>query len=193
LTKKIIISGIPGVGKSTVCKEAKKLAEKMGEKVEILNYGTIMLEIAKKKGKILHRDDIRKLPLEIQQELQKEAAKYIFEKASKSEGSVIIDTHMIIRTENGYFIGLPKHVLEIIKPHVFVLIEAEPDEILSRRFRDAERKRDKILKKEIIEEIELSKFVASVCAVSTGALIKIVKNPKDKQHEAAKEIVKLLG
>jgi adenylate kinase len=188
----MVVTGVPGTGKTTICKEVKKIGEEKGRKVEIINFGTVMVELAKKKGKNLHRDDIRKHSIDFQRELQVEAAKEISKKAAEIKGTLIVDTHMIIRTKKGYFAGLPYKVLQILNPEIFIVIEAAPKEILARRFKDADRKRDNLLEEEILEELSFSKLLAAACASITGSPIKIVKNPDGKQIEAAKEIVKLL-
>ena len=185
----IVVTGVPGTGKTTVCKELKKIA---GKNVKIINFGTVMVELAKKMGKDLHRDDIRKYSVDFQSKLQIEAAKEIASRAEKFNGTLIVDTHMVIRTQEGYWAGLPYKILQILKPNMFILIEAEPEEILERRFKDADRKRDKVLKEEIVEELLFSRFFAASCASITGAPIKIVKNPHGKQIEAAKEILNVL-
>jgi len=189
MKKLIVITGVPGTGKTTVCRELEKM---MGKNVKIVNFGTVMVELARRMGKDLHRDDIRKHSVDFQSELQIEAAKEIASRAQKFNGTLIVDTHMVIRTQEGYWAGLPYKVLQILKPEMFILIEAKPEEILERRFRDADRKRDKVLKEEIIEELDFSRYFAASCASITGAPIKIVKNPHGKQIEAAKEILDIL-
>ncbi|MFQ5999775.1 MAG: adenylate kinase [Candidatus Bathyarchaeia archaeon] len=189
----IVVTGIPGTGKTTVCKELAKLAKHIGRKVEVMNYGTVMVELSHKSGKSLHRDELRKSGLAFQRNLQAEAAKIISEKAAEVEGDVIVDTHMSIKTVDGYWAGLPSHVLQLLNPDMFILVEAEPNEVLSRRLKDVTRKRDKVLEGEVTEEILFSRLMAAACAVLTGASVKIVKNPAGEQVKAAKEVLKLLG
>ena len=189
----VIVTGIPGTGKSTVCNELLKLAEQVGRKVVVINYGTVMVELSQKLGKSFHRDDLRKTSPSFQLDLQKKAAEAISQRAVNIEETVIVDTHMSIKTVNGYLAGLPFPVLQLLKPTAFVLVEAEPQEVLSRRFRDATRKRDKALESEIMEEFLFSRFMAAACSVLTGASVKIVKNPSGKQIKVAKEILKLLS
>ncbi len=189
----VIVTGIPGTGKTTVCNELLKLAEQAGRKVVAINYGTVMVELSKKLGKTFHRDDLRKTTLSFQLDLQKKAAETISQKAVNAEGVVIVDTHMSIKTVDGYLAGLPFPVLQLLKPTAFVLVEAEPQEVLSRRFRDETRKRDKALESEIMEEFLFSRFMAAACSVLTGASVKIIKNPGGEQVKAAKEVMKLLS
>jgi adenylate kinase len=193
LGRVIVVTGIPGTGKTTVCNELAKLAKQIGRKVEVINYGTVMVELSHKSGKSLHRDELRKSKLALQRNLQAEAAKIISKKAAEVDGEVIVDTHMSIKTVDGYWAGLPSHVLQLLNPDMLILVEAEPREVLSRRLKDITRKRDKALEGEIEEEILFSRLVAAACAVLTGASVKMVKNPAGEQVGAAKEILKLLG
>jgi len=193
LGRVIVVTGIPGTGKTTVCNELAKLAKQIGRKVEVINYGTVMVELSDKSGKSLHRDELRKSKLALQRNLQAEAAKIISKKAAEAEGDIIVDTHMSIKTVDGYWAGLPSHVLQLLNPDMLILVEAEPHEVLSRRLKDITRKRDKALEGEIEEEILFSRLMAAACAVLTGASVKMVKNPAGKQVGAAKEVLKLLG
>jgi len=187
------VTGIPGTGKTTVCNELLELADGAGRKVAVINFGTVMVELSEKCDKSLHRDELRKSKLSFQSDLQTEAAKVISQRAMNTEGDVIVDTHMWIKTLEGYWPGLPLQVLKLLNPHMFVLVEAEPKDVLSRRFRDKTRRRDKVLEDEVAEEFLFSRFMAAACSVLTGASVKIVKNPSGKQVEAAKEVLRLLG
>ena len=188
----IVVTGIPGTGKTTVCNETLKLAEQTRKKIQAVNYGSIMVELSRKRGKSLHRDELRRSGLTFQRNLQAEAAKTISKKTGEVDGDLIVDTHMSIKTANGYLAGLPFHVLQLLNPDMFVLVEAEPNEVLSRRFRDKTRKRDKAMEDEIMEETLFSRLMAVACAVLTGASVKIVRNPAGKQAEAAEDVLKLL-
>jgi adenylate kinase len=192
LGRVIVVTGIPGTGKTTVCNETLKLAEQTRKKIQAVNYGSVMVELSRRRGKSLHRDELRRSGLTFQRNLQAEAAKIISKKTGEVDGDLIVDTHMSIKTANGYLAGLPFHVLQLLNPDMFVLVEAEPHEVLSRRFRDKTRKRDKVMEDEIMEETLFSRLMAVACAVLTGASVKIIKNPDGKQAEAAEEIIKLL-
>jgi len=192
LGRVIIVTGIPGTGKTTVCNEVVKFAERIGKKVEVVNYGSVMVELSHRGGKSLHRDELRRFGLTFQRNLQAEAAKIISEKTTEVQGVLIVDTHMSIKTVDGYWAGLPFHVLQLLNPEMLILVEAEPLEVLSRRVKDKTRKRDKAMEGEITEEILFSRLMAAACAVLTGASVKIVKNPAGKQAEAAEEVLKLL-
>lgn len=189
--KVIVVTGIPGVGKTTVLKEVANLIGKNEKGIGFVTYSSIMVEIATREGYIVNRDDLRHLSIKTQKILQEKAAKQIAE-ISKDKIIQVIDTHMIIRTDIGYWVGLPQNVLKLIKPDLFILIEAEPNEILSRRRKDESRKRDEVLQTEINEEIAYSRSVAASCATFTGSPIKSFKNPQGEQVKVAKQLINLI-
>ncbi|MDH5438632.1 MAG: adenylate kinase [Candidatus Bathyarchaeota archaeon] len=193
MNRVVIVTGIPGTGKTTVCNELLELAEGTGRKVAVINFGTVMVELSRKRDKSLHRDELRKSKLSFQRDLQAKAAKVISQKAIDAEGDLIVDTHMSIKTLEGYWAGLPIPVLKLLNPEMLVLVEAEPLEVLSRRVKDPTRRRDKVLEDEVAEELLFSRLMAAACSVLTGASVKIVKNPSGKQVDAAKEVLRLLG
>ena len=160
----IVVTGIPGTGTTTVCNEAVKLAEQQtGKKIQVVNYGSIMVELSHKHEKSLHRDELRKSGLAFQRNLQAEAAKIISKKTDEAEGDLIVDTHMSIKTANGYLAGLPFHVLQLLNPDMFILVEAEANEVISRRLKDKTRKRDKVLEDEIMDEFFQKVMSRLVC------------------------------
>ena len=127
----LIVVGVPGVGKTTVLNHLVKLAEKEGIRIEIANMGDYMFKAAKEKGLVTHRDELRRLELRKQLELQGHAAKLIVKDAINrlDEKSVlIVDTHAVIRTTTGYWPGLPKHVVEELKPDSIIIVEAPVEE-----------------------------------------------------------------
>jgi len=192
LGRVLVVTGIPGTGKTTVCNELLKLAERAEKKVSVINFGTVMVELSQKCGESLHRDELRKSKLSFQRDLQVKAAKVISQKAVEAEGDFIVDTHMTVKTLEGHWAGLPLPVLKLLNPDVLVLVEAEPQEVLSRRVRDTTRRRDKVLEGEVREELLFSRLMAAACSVLTSASVKIVNNPSGKQVEAAKEVLTLL-
>jgi len=157
--------------------------------VDVISFGTLMFEIAKKNG-LKDRDELRKLPVAEQQNLQKMAAEKI---AEHNEQIVIIDTHAFINSTEGYYPGLPEHVLKIIKPTNFVTVTAKPEEIYNRRMKDDTRNRDKITLTKIKTELDLQSGMISACAVITGSPVKHILNREGKIDEATDKIIKAIG
>jgi len=190
--KLIVVTGIPGVGKSTVLDALKSLANESGKEVAIINFASIMLDLAQRKKYVTERDELRHKPIDFQQKLQAEAAKEI-KRITQDSKIVIIDTHMVIKTDYGYWAGLPVAVLNELRPDAFVVIEAAPEEITGRRQTDGTRVRDKELLNEIITEIEISRSMAALCSMLTNAPYKLITNAHGKQLEAAKGIFDIIN
>jgi len=190
LARTIILTGIPGVGKTTILNELQNVAKERGIKLNVLNYGTVMNELFKKCGSKFSRDEIRRQQISIQKKIQDRAAQILVRKARSP--ITIIDTHMFIRTKMGLWSGLPESVLSRLKPSLMVLVEAPPEEIVRRRRTDATRMRDDFAMEEVEFDLEWSRATASACAVHTGAPVKIICNQAGKQREAAEELFKLI-
>ena len=184
----VIITGIPGVGKSTITKLA---LQRTKAKFKLINFGDLMFEEAVKSKLVKHRDEMRKLPLEVQRELQMKAAKKIAEMAK--EHPILLDTHATIKTPHGYLLGLPYEVIRTLNPNFIVIIEATPAEILGRRLRDLKRDRDVETEEQIQRHQDLNRAAAIAYAMHSNALIKIIENHEDKGlEEAVNELVKIL-
>ncbi|HHH99936.1 MAG TPA: adenylate kinase [Thermococcus litoralis] len=184
----VVITGIPGVGKSTITKLALKRTR---AKFRVVNFGDIMFEEALKAKLVTHRDEMRKLSLNAQRELQLKAAQRILE--ISREEPVLLDTHATIKTPLGYMLGFPKEVIEVINPRFIVIIEATPSEILGRRLRDLKRDRDVETEEQIQRHQDLNRAAAISYAMHSNALIKIIENHEDKGlEEAVNELVKIL-
>jgi len=187
--KKVVVVGIPGVGKTTLINKIVELIKNNDKTVKVTNYGTIMFEVAKENG-INDRDELRKLPIKEQKKLQKIAA----EKLSSTQGDVIIiDTHAFIRTPEGFNPGLPYHVLQIIEPSHFILVTAKTEEIYNRRMKDETRNRDKVSIETIKKELDIQSAMMSACSVLSGSPLKPVLNSEGKLEEAANQIIRAIG
>jgi adenylate kinase len=187
--KKVVMVGIPGVGKTTLLSEMEEIIKDHHKSVSVLSFGTLMFDVAKENG-LSDRDELRKLPVSEQQKLQKLAAEKI---AVHDEDVVIIDTHAFISSQEGYYPGLPEHVLKIIKPTNFVSVSAKPEEIYNRRMSDTTRNRDKITLANVKKELDAQSGMISACAVITGSPVKYVLNSEGKVDEAADKIINAIG
>ena len=172
----IIVTGIPGVGKTTVMKRAAE-----GIYIKFVTFGTVMIYIAKETGLVKERDEMRKLTLEQQKELQIKSA----EKVS-AMGNVILDTHCTIKTPKGYMPGLPEWVIKPLNPTAIVVVEADPIEVFNRRATDITRNRDPDSIEQIDEHQQINRAAAMAYAALTGATVKIVFN-HDNAIDAAVE------
>lgn len=188
-SKKVVVVGIPGVGKTTVVSKVVEKLNVLNKSVSVHSFGTVMFEEAKQDG-LKDRDDLRKLTVEEQKNLQKKAAEKI---AEHQENIVIIDTHAFISTKEGYYPGLPHYVIQILKPTHFIAVSAKPDEIYNRRTNDDTRDRDIISIGSIKEELDVQDAMLSSCSVLSGSPMKVVLNTEGKVEEAADSIINAIG
>ncbi|MBI1829313.1 MAG: adenylate kinase [Thaumarchaeota archaeon] len=188
-SRRVIIVGIPGVGKTSLVSKVVELLRSKKISVNVSIFGTVMFEEAKKNG-IKDRDDLRKLSVPEQKKLQSMAAKKI---ASMTDDIVIVDTHAFIATKEGYYPGLPHNVLEILTPDSFIMISARPEEIYNRRMKDTTRNRDIVSIEAIKKELDVTSAMLSTCSILCGSPIKMILNSEGKIDEVAKGIVSAMG
>jgi adenylate kinase len=174
----VVVTGVPGVGKTTVMDEAARCCG-----FPVINFGSEMLKVAQEHGLAFDRDDIRKLSVAAQRDLQVEAAKEI-----SKMGDVFVDTHASILTPAGYMSGLPTWVLDVLDPKLIVLVQANPADIHRRRVGDDSRARDEHGIEIIDEHQRLNRMVAMSCAQQLGTTVKIIMNQEGKVEEAVQEL-----
>jgi adenylate kinase len=182
------VVGIPGVGKTTVITKTKDILLQSGYNTTVVVFGSVMLSEAKKMG-IGDRDQIRKLSLSGQQNLQNLAADYI---CSVKEDLVIVDTHLFIRTSSGFFPGIPQNVIQKLKPRNLILITATPEEIIARRTKDESRNRDMVSIEEIKKELGLAITMISTISILSGSAFEIVDNHQGSSEDTASFIARIL-
>jgi adenylate kinase len=190
-TKRVIIGGIPGVGKTSVISLAVKSLKEKGQNAKVVVFGTEMFEEAKRTAGVKNRDELRKLSIKDQRRLQDTTAKRI---AEMRDNIVIVDTHIFVRTGGGnYYPGLPMRLLDIIKPTSFIMIIADATEIVNRRKNDTSRARDAISTQQIQYEIDISKLMVATCSILTGAPFIIIANNDTKMDDAVSSVARVLS
>lgn len=186
--KKVVITGVPGVGKTTVINGALERLASEGVEYQSINFGTFMFEVASADGLAADRDQMRRLPQDVQRRLQGEAARMI----GAIEGNVIVDTHCTVSTPKGYLAGLPEWVLRELMPDIFVLVETDEDQILMRRLSDASRTRDMEGSASIRDHQQFNRAIAASYAMMTGCTVKVVKNADFLLEKAVAGLAELL-
>jgi adenylate kinase len=186
-SKRAVIVGIPGVGKTTLISRAAEMLNQK-RKTTVVIFGTIMFEEAKKMG-LKNRDEMRRMTVEDQRRLQDLAAQRITE---MKDDIVMIDTHLFINTDEGYYPGLPMRLLNIMKPTNMVMVAADPSEIAERRKSDETRQRDIASAENIQKELDISRAMVASCSILTGAPFAIIMNNDGQMGEAAANIAKIL-
>jgi adenylate kinase len=185
--KLVVVTGVPGVGKTTVLSATMATCQERGIEVKHVNFGDVMLESATAQGLVKIRDEMRRLPISAQIALQQSAAKKISSVAQ--DNNVLLDTHMFIRTPFGYMPGLPSWVAEALMPDTIVLLEADPEEISGRRVKDvAIRTREADSSKKVSEHQLLGRSGAAALSVITGCTVTIAEN-REGGHQIAAAVI----
>lgn len=180
-----VVFGIPGVGKSTI---VNKVKDNLG--LIYVHPGNIMYEIASEKGIVENVDQMRKLKLPVQQELQGMMAKVVAEQInSLKNSSFIIDTHAIVKTPQGFFPGLRNAFFEVVKPDIYLVVESKPEMILQRRMADKDRVReDDHSLDEILLHIDLTRDFASAYSIYSQANFAVIENKEGNIDYAVNEM-----
>ena len=187
--KRVVLVGIPGVGKTTLLKMVVDKLRAQNKIVLVRSFGTVMLEVARSMG-ITDRDALRQLPTEEQSRLQNMAARKL---AEEPGDIVIIDTHAFVSTVSGYYPGLPERVLRVLNPTIYISVSAKPEEIYNRRKNDPTRHRDRVNIANIKQELDIQAALVSTYSVVSGSPVKPIVNRDDRMDAAAAEVIKVLG
>lgn len=187
----VLVVGVPGVGKTSVIKEAMKYIQKQ---VKYISVGDIIFEIAKQEYNIQNRDEIRKvLSYEKQEELQMKAFQKIKYLDNPNE-ILILDTHFVIESYNGFIPGIIRKFAEIIKPEAIAVIIADPDKIFLRRLKDANIRAREI---ENLKRIEIQQnmtiYFSLIFMYEFHSVVEVINNEEGLLEEAAKKLAEFIN
>ena len=173
----VAVTGVPGVGKTTLC---RRVSNDLG--YNYVNYGDLMLDIAKSRDLASTDFEMFNLDIDTQQEIWEGAALKI-----KEMSRVIVDLHGVDQSPIGYILSLP---VEIISPDIIVIIESSKDNILRRRHKDAkERIIDTI--KSLNEHMSILRTSMASCSAILGCNLIILNN--DDFEDCFAKLKNLLG
>ena len=177
---------MPGSGKTTTLRIVKDRLPR----VNIVNFGDVMFELAKSRYGVSSRDEMRKrIPLDDYRRLQEEAAEVI----GGLQGDLIIDTHASIKMGRGvYYPGLTNSVIVKMRPTAILVLEFHPSAILSRRMKDVGvRDRDIESEEEIEEHQMVNRMFALAAANAAGIPVHILdmrRVPETRPYEHAEMV-----
>ena len=156
---------------------------------KLVTFGSLMFEAARSLRWVKDRDEMRKMPVEKQKRLQRMAATRV---ARMKGEAILLDTHLFIRTPEGFWPGLPFEVVRAMKPTHLVLVIATPEEIAKRRMADPTRARDEVTVEGLREELDIARSFLTVSSTLTGAPMLIVRNEQGKAEEVSKSLIRML-
>lgn len=188
--KLVVVTGVPGVGGTTITQKAMEKLSEEGINYKMVNFGTVMFEVAQEENLVEDRDQMRKFDPDTQKRIQKLAGRKIAEMVKESP--VVVDTHSTIKTPKGYLPGLPVWVLNELNPDIIIVVETSGDEILIRRLNDETRNRDLETTAGIEEHQIMNRAAAMTYGVLTGATVKIIQNKNNLLDYAVEELISVL-
>lgn len=182
-----VVSGVPGVGSSNVCQEARS---RLDDSYQLVNFGDVMLEEAVSRGLAAAREELGRLPVRDYRLLQRSASEFIAERTRDNE--LIVDTHFMLHTNHGFLPGFPEDVLREVRPDRLVLVEAAPSTIVDRR--SGSEYRDYGGQDERLVEFhqQLNRAAAVTYSMHTGAPIRVLSN-ESTPDETAETLVRMVA
>lgn len=187
--KRVLVFGLPGVGKNTVVKQA---VETLGDSFRIVNYGNVLQDLV---GQA--RDKYRReANLEEFLKSQSLAAEMIA-KMDDNGKNLIITSHAVMWRESGFIPGFPEQVLKMISPNLLVLIISPPHEIIIRKLLDADKgerlDRDTLAYEITREQQNACKYICFAYSMMTGAPVKIIENTQGRLDDATAQLIQAIN
>ena len=183
LEKNIIITGAPGIGKSSI---SKLLAEWLN--FEQVSFGTQMLRISSDKYGIRDRDKLTELPMSEYMGLVSQVASEIGEKKK-----CIIDCQASVRKGGGFVPVLTPDVLLEMNLFFVCVLRSHASAIQSRRIHDVSRDRGKETESEIGLHQAVNIAIASYNCDVSGIRVLVVENEENNMSGTVVRIIAQLG
>lgn len=177
----VIVTGIPGVGKSAIL---STVSAESG--IEVMAFGSEMLELARKRSLVASRDDLRRLDPRSLQELHLAVAEVFRPR------NCIVDAHAVVNCGSCYVPALRIEVIEHLRPAALILVEASTREIWSRRARQTGRNRLIEERDAISVHQDLNRSFTTSIAATVGCLLVRVVNSDDLFRQSVDRIVRVL-
>jgi len=187
----LYVGGIPGVGKTTVIRRSIELAKEINFHLQGLNEKRILCQIAG----VSSTEEYAKLPAEIRAQARKRMVDHFYEVDEQDLTTIRIrDDHFTAPNKDGTYWVRPLAARDKLHTLAFVVITAEPDNILQRRltrgFFPSEPNFFNL--NEIIRHQEMEVKIASSQAEYLNIPFKIVENEEGKIVQTSKLLLSLI-
>ena len=181
MTNRIVfICGSPGAGKTTIIGGISP-----NRNYKVVNIGTLMTELAIKRGYAKNRDDLRLLERAKFDTLQIDT----FKRVSKMEGNIVLDTHATVEQNGRYLPGISiEHTAYLKGLAGLVYIDALTHDISRRRKDDKTRRREN----ERLELVDVQRLinisVLSACSSHFNLPLYIVFNEQGELERSISQL-----
>ena len=174
---KILVTGTPGSGKSTVLEGVKI--------IKIISFADEMLKISSANG-VIDRDRLRYMTYE---EIALIRKSVIENTINRMDEDLLIDTHLTVKKKTRYVPGFSRSDLDMMKDlKGIIYIDAHANDIMFRRLTDKTRSREDEPEEEIHEQRRINISIASYYAAHLNLPLYIVKNRQNQVEIAIKDL-----
>lgn len=176
----VLVTGVQGVGKSTVNRLAAQI---LG--LEGWDYADLMMQVA---PGIRHKDDLQYLAWDDRDQIYRRVEELLAELFWPGDGTdacVLLENHLSILDEDGIH-TFPHEDARRYNPVGLVVVEASPEEVLERRRADRHRNRYIGSFAEVTEQQQINRREAALVGELVGVPITTVIN--NERTQAAQQL-----
>jgi adenylate kinase len=174
---KIIVTGTPGSGKTTILSKIKS--------VKIFNLADEMLKLSADKG-VVNRDKLRYMSYLDIADIRKAVIETVF---NPDQEDAIIDTHITVKKGTRYVPGFTTQDLDVFRGvGGFVYIDSHANDIMFRRLTDKTRIREDEPEEEIHEQRRINMSLAAYYSAHLNVPLYVIKNRQNQVDRAAAEL-----
>ncbi len=182
----IVVTGVTGSGKSTLCARAQAALE---DGYNVVNFGSTMAKIAKDSGLADSISALRTSSATTYRRVMLDAC----DEVAGMDRKTLLDTRCLIVSNQGYLPGLPAEILLNLGPTQIILVEANPADILARRARRTSDDKPWYSRQgeaEVALQQELARAYAVSGSFATGVPLCLITNNDGQLEEAQSRLVK---
>lgn len=173
---KIIVTGTPGSGKTTILSKIKS--------IKIISLAEEMLKLSEVKG-VSNRDKLRYMSYTDIADMRRNVIEKVF---NKSNFDAIIDTHITVKKGTRYVPGFTTDDLNIFKDvRGLIYIDSHANDIMFRRLTDKTRIREDEPEEEIHEQRRINMSLAAYYSAHLNAPLYVIKNRQNQIENAVKD------
>ncbi|MGH3889249.1 MAG: AAA family ATPase [Pseudonocardiaceae bacterium] len=181
----VLVTGVQGVGKSTVnCLAAQALG------LQGWDYADLMMRVA---PEVRHKDDLQYLVWSDRVQIYRKVEKLLAELFWPGDGTntcVLLENHLSILDEGGIH-TFPHEDARRYNPVGLVVVEASPEEVLERRRADRQRNRYIGSLAEVTEQQQINRQEAALIGELISVPITTIIN--NERTQAAQQLVEWIS
>ncbi len=172
MAKLFLVLGTPGAGKTAILRGVKE--------AELFSVGTEMLGEYSKEFGVKDRDQMRRMMIPRPEDAER-IRHAVLKRAVEKTGTIAIDTHASIKSENGYIPGFSHEDLKLLNGQIkaIIYIDADTKDLMERREKDKTRIREHDTEDALMQHREINVALTSTYSLYLGVPLYVIKNGSD--------------